>query len=117
MSRFTISLFGAVILCGSLAATMPARGDDRSADAILKEIDAIKVPELDESRVKDTAYIERFQKEQSEATNRRAPLIGALYRADPENPKLATLLPERWEALAGKIESHRRQEARQGVDR
>ena len=105
MSRFTLPVYGAVILCGSLAATMPARGDDRSAAAILKEIDAIKVPEIDDSRAKDSAYNTRFDKEKSEATNRRAPLIGALYRADPENPKLATLLPERLERLAGKIES------------
>jgi len=105
MSRFTIRVSGAVILCGTLAATIPARGDDRSADAILKEIDAIKVPEIDDSREKDSAYFERFNKEKSEATNRRAPLIGALYRADPDHPKLATLLPERWEALAEKIGS------------
>jgi thiol-disulfide isomerase/thioredoxin len=96
---------GAVVLCGSLAVTMLARGDDRSPDAILKEIDSIKVPVLDESRANDRAYMERFYREESEATNRRAPLIGALYRSDPENLKLATLLPERWEALAGMIES------------
>ena len=105
MTRFTFRVYVAVILCGSLAATMPARGDDRSAAAILKEIDAIKVPEFDDSRATDSAYGTRFDKEKSEAKYRRAPLIGALYRADPENPKLATLLPERWEALAGKIES------------
>jgi hypothetical protein len=96
---------GAVIVFGTLAATMPARGDDRSPAAILKEIDAIKVPVLDESRAADRAYYGRFNKEHGEATNRRAPLVGALYRSDPENPQLATLLPERWEALAGMIEN------------
>ena len=45
MLPVTIQMCGAVILGGSLAATMPARGDDRSADAILKEIDAITLPE------------------------------------------------------------------------
>jgi thiol-disulfide isomerase/thioredoxin len=105
MSRFSLRVSGAVILFGSLAATMPSRGDDRSPDAILKEIDSITVPVLDESRAGDRAYNKRFDKEHGEATNRRAPLIGALYRSDPENPKLATLLPERWEALAGMIES------------
>jgi hypothetical protein len=84
---------------------MPARGDDRSPDAILKEIDSIKVPVLDESRAQDPAYNTRFFKEESEARNRRAPLIGALYRSEPENPKLVTLLPERWGALAGMIEN------------
>ena len=100
MSRFTIRVFGAVILCGSLAATMPARGDDRSADAILKEIDTIKVPEFDDSKREDGAYIQRYIQERNDATKRKAELIGELYRADPENPKLATLLPERWAGLA-----------------
>jgi len=100
MSRFTIRVYGAVILCGSLAATMPARGDDRSADAILKEIDAVKTPEFDDSKREDREYIQRYIKERTDATKRKAELIGALYRADPDNPKLATLLPERWGALA-----------------
>jgi thiol-disulfide isomerase/thioredoxin len=105
MSRFSLPVCGAVILVGSLAATMPARGDDPSPDALLKEIDAIKMPVHDDSRAHDGAYNTRFYKEESEARNRRAPLIGALYRSDPENPKLATLLPERWEALSEMVQS------------
>jgi peroxiredoxin len=105
MSRVSLRVSGAVILFGCLAATMPSRGDDRSPDAILKEIDSITVPVLDESRANDPAYMERFNKEHGEAASRRAKLIGALYRSDPENPRLATLLPERWEALAGMVES------------
>ena len=83
-----------------LAVTVAARGDDRSADAILKEIDAVKLPVFDDSRREDEAYSRRFNQDQSDATRRKADLIGALYRADPENPKLATLLPERWRVLA-----------------
>ena len=99
VSRFTIRLHGAVILCGILAAAMPARGDDRSA-AILKEIDAIKLPVFDDSKREDREYVQRHRSERSDAIARKAELIGTLYRADPGNPKLATLLPERWRALA-----------------
>ena len=103
MSRFTIRVCVAVIFAGSLAATMPARGDDRSADAILKEIDAITLPEADLSRVNDKAYIQQFMKQRSEIRVRRAELIGELYRADPDNPRLATLLPVRWRSLSGRM--------------
>ena len=47
MSAATIRLFGALYLCGSLAAATPALADDRSAEAILKEIEAIMLPEAD----------------------------------------------------------------------
>jgi hypothetical protein len=103
MSRVTIRVCGAVILCGSLAATMLARADDRSADAILKEIVAITLPEADLSRVADKLYLRQFMKQRSEIRVRRAELIGALYRADPDNPRLVTLLPVRWRSLSGRL--------------
>jgi thiol-disulfide isomerase/thioredoxin len=103
MSRVTIRVSGAVILCGSLAATMPARAEARSADAILKEIVAITLPEADLSRVADKAYLRQFMKQRSELRVRRAELIGALYRADPDNPRLVTLLPVRWRSLSGRL--------------
>jgi len=103
MARFTIRVCVAVILCGSLAATMPARADDRSAGVILKEIDAITLPEADLSRQKDKRYIEQFMKRRSEIRIRRAELIGALYQIDPNNPRLVTLLPVRWRSLSGRL--------------
>jgi hypothetical protein len=82
---------------------MPARGEDRSADAILKEIVAITLPEADLSRVADKPYFRQFMKQRSEIRVRRAELIGALYRADPDNPRLVTLLPVRWRSLSGRL--------------
>ena len=77
--------------------------DDRSADAILKDIVAITLPEADVSRVEDKTYLRQFMKQRSEIRVRRAELIGALYRADPDNPRLVTLLPERWRSLSGRL--------------
>jgi thiol-disulfide isomerase/thioredoxin len=91
---------GAAIVCGSLMTTTAARADERSPAAILKEIDAVTMPVLDRSKVTDQAYVQQFIKETKDAMVRKAGLIGELYRADPENPRLATLLPERWRALS-----------------
>jgi thiol-disulfide isomerase/thioredoxin len=100
---------GAAIVCGSLAATTPARADDRTPDAILKEIDAITMPVFDPSKRSDQAYVQQYIKESKEAMAHKAALIGELYRTDPENPRLAKLLPERWRALSpmmtGRVDS------------
>ena len=56
---------------GSLAVTVAARGDDRSAAAILKEIDAVKLPVFDDSKREDEAYSRRFTQDQSEAASAR----------------------------------------------
>jgi thiol-disulfide isomerase/thioredoxin len=61
------------------------------------------MPAFDNSRRGDEAYIQGFYAERSQAKNRKAVLIGALYRADPDNPALATLLPRRWDALASMV--------------
>jgi thiol-disulfide isomerase/thioredoxin len=42
-------------------------------------------------------------KERSEIRVRRAELIGELYRADPENPRLVPLLPVRWRSFSGRL--------------
>jgi thiol-disulfide isomerase/thioredoxin len=101
MSRVTIRVSGAVILWGSLAATKPALAEDRSADAILKEIDALTLPQPDLSRVQDKAYLGQFMKRRSDIRVRKAELIGGLYRIDPDNPRLVVLLPVRWRWLSG----------------
>src|SRR5258707_596341 len=85
MFTVVIRVFGVVILCGGLAATMPSLADDRSADAILKEIDTLRLPQPDLSRENDKAYIRQFMRQRSKIRVRRADLIGELYRIDPDN--------------------------------
>ena len=99
MTRFTTRVCVAILLCGSLAATAPARAAGRPADVILKQIDAVRVPVFEPNKENDKAYTEQYDKEESAAERRRAPLIGELYRIDPDNPRLVELLPERWRAL------------------
>ena len=42
-------------------------------------------------------------KHRSEIRVRRAELIGVLYRLDPDNPRLDTLLPVAWRSLSGRM--------------
>jgi thiol-disulfide isomerase/thioredoxin len=100
MNRYLLPLCGAAMVCGGLMATIPARADDRAPDAILKDIDGVTMPVLDRSKQTDQAYVQQYVKEYKDAVARKAELIGALYRADPENPRLVKLLPERWRALS-----------------
>jgi thiol-disulfide isomerase/thioredoxin len=101
MSTLTIRAIGVVILCGNLAAARPALAEDRSAEEVLKEIDALPLPQPDLSKVDDKAYLQRFMKQRSEIRVRKAELIGALYRINPDNPRLRVLLPVRWRWLSG----------------
>jgi thiol-disulfide isomerase/thioredoxin len=103
MSRVTIQVSGAIILCGSLAAAIPALAQARSAEEILKEIDAIKLPQPELSRENDKAYIREFMKRRSQIRVHRADLIDELYRIDPEHPRLVELLPVRWRSFSGRL--------------
>ncbi len=98
-----IRVFGVVFLCVCPAATLPALAQDRSPQAILKEIEAIRLPEADLSRVADNAHLRQFMRQRSELRLRRAELIGELYRTDPDNPRLVALLPVRWRSLSGRM--------------
>jgi thiol-disulfide isomerase/thioredoxin len=103
MTRTTIQALGAIIVCGYLFLATQTLAGDRSADVILREIDAIKLPEPELSRENDKAYMRQFMKGRSEIRVHRAELIGELYRVDPENPRLIKLLPVRWRALSGRM--------------
>ncbi len=76
-----------------------AAGQERTADAILAEIEAVAMPRFDAERREDAAYREEFTKQRMEALKKQAALIGELRDAYPEHEKLAELLPRRWSVL------------------
>jgi thiol-disulfide isomerase/thioredoxin len=95
MRTFALSsCLALVVLSGS------ARAEDRKAEAILKEIDSVVMPTLDRSKVGDGAYVREYIAAQQKAMVKKAELIGELYKADPTNAKLVTLMPTRWMTLA-----------------
>jgi len=97
MPMFARLSFVAVMLgVGGWSASLSASGADRSAEMILKELDAIKVPSYDASKKEDQTYTPRFLTELQRATETRAALILELYKADPDHDRIPTLIAERW---------------------
>jgi len=93
--------FGWVALVVATA-TAPgsARADERSADAIVKDIDAVVMPVLDASDRGDRDAIQAYLVKRREAVTRKSDLTAELFRVDPANARLVVLLPERWAQLA-----------------
>jgi thiol-disulfide isomerase/thioredoxin len=70
----------------SLGLARPALAVDRPADAIVKEIESIPPA--------------RTRAEAIASQKRHAALVGELLKAHPDDPRLATFLPQRWMILA-----------------
>ena len=86
----------AAVLIGSLAATTLAVEAGRTAADILKSLDAVKMPTVDRTKVSDPGYVAEYRKAMLEAGLKRDELIHELYKADPDNTKLPSLMSERW---------------------
>ncbi|WP_435010627.1 TlpA disulfide reductase family protein [Tundrisphaera lichenicola] len=97
MSRFSLKLGTMIVLGGSFLTAFPAMAEDRPADKILEEIKAVEMPKLPTDR-NDPNARRTFLTERQKAMEKRAVLIGELYKAHPDNPELTTLMVERWGA-------------------
>ena len=74
-----------------------ARADDaKSADAVLKELEAIKFPTVDRSKVSDQAYVQKFRAEYQSVLEKRGDLMLKLYKVAPDHEKVPALLEQRW---------------------
>lgn len=85
-----------VAIVGGFLAVATAHAADRSAATILKEIDAIQRPAFDRTKQADQAYIQSYMAEIKKGQEKKAELILELYKADPENARVAAMLVERW---------------------
>ncbi len=94
MRRF-LAAAGAAMVLGWLS-TAPARAD-RPAEEILKDLEAVKMPEIPAKRDQDS--IRKYLAERQEALEKRGTLIFELYKAAPDNPRVPELLGERWASL------------------
>src|SRR5207253_175793 len=74
----------------------PAPAADRSAEQILKELDAVKAPTLEATKRPSQASLRRLHARQREAGTKRDALILELYKADPNHKRLPELMAERW---------------------
>src|SRR5262249_38162018 len=80
-----------VIAVRFLDVSAPAVADDRSAAAILKDIEANPIPTWN-PRTADQSTIRKAIADRAIVLPLRAKLIGELFRADPSSPRLESLL-------------------------
>jgi thiol-disulfide isomerase/thioredoxin len=100
---------GAAVLAGLVLAFTALRADDRTAEQILKDLDATKTPRFDQSKQRDQAYIQQYIKEMQEAQKKRGELIKELYKVAPEHERIPQLMSERWmnsspDEIAGELD-------------
>ena len=82
---------------GCLASANLAMAEDRPADKILADINAIEMPKIPEDRTNQQAIRDYITKSQK-AMEQKATLVGELYKVAPDNAELVKLLPQRWSA-------------------
>lgn len=70
----------------------------RTADEILADIEATPYPAFDPTRRSDQAYIAEYSLQREQAQAQRGDLILELYHTDANHERVATLMPERWQA-------------------
>jgi len=99
MSRFVRSAWVAAVLGGCIISAGGAVAAERPADQILKEIDGVKLPTLDANKKDDRSYVRNNEIQRRAAAQKRARLIGELYKVAPQHKRIATLLEERWKTI------------------
>ena len=105
-----------IVLGACLVWISTAVAADRSADQILKEIDAIKLSPLDPKKRDNFPYLKSRQTKQRDVAQRRARLIGELYKVAPDHERTSTLLMERWRTFSARPEKGRYAELVAEVD-
>jgi thiol-disulfide isomerase/thioredoxin len=107
-TAFQLGCFAALAFSLSLAADEP-----RSADDILKDYDAIKMPTLDATKTRDQTYIREYLADRTQALEKQGVLAEELYKAHPDHPRAAQLMAMR---LAQKLQSADYREAMPAVE-
>ncbi len=74
----------------------------QSASDIYQQIEALKAPKLDSSRVQDQAYVQEYIKATAEYRSKRNGLIWKLYTVEPKHEELPELMRDRWELMIAK---------------
>ncbi|MGO9470629.1 MAG: redoxin domain-containing protein [Isosphaeraceae bacterium] len=94
----------AVVIGGCMISGSPVLCAERSADQILKEIDAVKLPTLDSSKKDDPSAAVKHRIKLREAAEKRARLIAQLYKVAPGHKRIPALMVERWKTVSSHLE-------------
>lgn len=98
MSKRSLSRVGAAWIVACCVATAAAQDAKRSADEILKELEAVKAPAIPKN-TQDRTAVQAYLKERSESMTKRAALALELYQAAPDHDRVPDLMAERWGTL------------------
>ncbi len=83
----------------TILGTRPAVADGpRTAAEILKDYDAAKTPRITRAQAQDRDFLKRYNETYAPARERRAALAHELLQVDPDNPRLMTIIRDRWAA-------------------
>jgi thiol-disulfide isomerase/thioredoxin len=96
-------IFWAVVLGGCMIVARPVFAQ-RTADQLLKEIDAVKLPTLDSEKTDDQSAVKKHKIKLREASEKRARLISQLYKTAPDNKRIPELMLERWSTLGAQLQ-------------
>jgi thiol-disulfide isomerase/thioredoxin len=80
------------------AQSVTGAGELKSPDQIVKELDSLKMPVQDLTRINDRQYFREFLAQGRLVIDKRSALILELYKVAPNVPRVWTFLPERWSA-------------------
>ena len=89
----------AVMLGGWLATASLAYAADRTAQQVLKEIDAIKLPTVDSEQKAKAKPSSASEIKAREAAQKRNKLILELYKVAPDHKRIPALMEERWRLI------------------
>jgi thiol-disulfide isomerase/thioredoxin len=97
MTRFARGMWTAMVLgVGGWVASAEAIAADRTAEQILKDIDAAAAPVPDARKAQDPSYVRRFHTKEREVWAKRDLLALELFQAAPNHERLSVLMAERW---------------------
>src|SRR4051812_1725687 len=100
MSEVIKGTWVVLVLGALLASAGGSLAADRTAGAILKDIDRVKMPAIDATRSGDEAYVKELQSQRRTAIAKKAALILELYNADPDHQRIPVLMAERWGSMS-----------------
>jgi thiol-disulfide isomerase/thioredoxin len=101
MSSRVTRAWATVVMAISAIAGAQAWAGDRTAEEILKEVDAVEAPKFDAAKRNDKTYIKEYIQKMQESTAKRSALAFELYKTDPNHARVPALMVARWTSARG----------------
>ena len=96
MSTLANAVWTAALMGSCIVAAGEAVAADRTAEAILIDLESVERPKLDASRRNDEAYLRDHRAKVQESLDKRAALVLELYKTAPNHARVPELMVARW---------------------